>query len=149
MRFWLELRRVRDICRSSSSAAPRAVVCESDVDEEMSVSGELTGRLMLTDPGESGASCASRLAALRKIITSVFASRFFGLRFFKLLHIYVVDRYVTRLGIHVTSPHGAIRTHRIGYGFRSGIHQTKGLAARPDLNPILRGLHQRVFFASD
>src|SRR5205085_4753331 len=123
-----------------SSAAPRAVVCESDVDEEMSASGELAGRLMLTDPGESGASCASRWAALRQTNTAGSV-----LRFFELLHINVVDRYIARGGIQVTSPQGAIRTHRIGYGFRSGIHQSKRLAAGTDLNSILRGLYQRFF----
>src|SRR5450432_2913847 len=98
MRFWLPLRRVRDMWRSSIRAAPRAVVCESDVDDEISESGELAGRLKLTDPGESGASCAdrlcdSRLAALRK--TNTAAS--FLARSFWLLHINVIDRYVARI----------------------------------------------------
>src|SRR5471030_659056 len=154
MRFWLPLRRVRDMWRSSIRAAPRAVVCESDMVTDFNSSGELAGRLKLTDPGESGASCAARpgarrLATLRKTNTAVsFLAGIFA-SCFSLLHIYVIYRHVARFGIHVASPHGTIGAGRICHVFGANIHQSKGLAARPDLNSIFSGLYQRVFFAGN
>src|SRR5436190_15836483 len=108
MRPWLEFCNVSAMCRSSERAAPRAVARDSPGVMEISLSGELPGRLILTDPGGIALSCATRFAAPRSAIIASSAGAFFVL-----LHIDFCHRYVTRFGIHVASSQCTLRAHRI------------------------------------
>src|SRR5664280_1240671 len=103
------------MCRSSASAAPRAVARESAIVNDFSSSGELSGRLILTAPGGIATSCAARLAAPRNTIAAV--------SIFALFHIYFRHRYIARLRVGVTSSQGSLRAHRVGHTTRAGVHQ--------------------------
>src|SRR5664279_6651260 len=59
--------------KSFTMADSRAVARESAMVNDLSASGELSGRLMLTAPGGIAASCASRLAAPSNTIAAVSA----------------------------------------------------------------------------
>src|ERR1035437_9075241 len=107
------------MCRSSASAAPRAVARESAIANDLSESGELSGRLMLTAPGGIAASCAVKLAAPRNTIAAVSV--------FTLLHIYFRHRYIARFRVRVTSSQGSLRAYRVGHAERAGVHQPEGL----------------------
>src|ERR1035438_4894543 len=92
MRRGLLFTSVADMCRSSTSAAPRAVARESATEEDFSNSGELSGRLILPAPGGIAASCAPRPAAPRNTIAA---------NVFVLLHIYFRHRYLARFRVRV------------------------------------------------
>src|ERR1035437_3798884 len=122
MRYGPLLTSVADMCRSSASAAPRAVARESAMVKDFSASGELSGRLMLTAPGGIAASCASRLAAPRNAIAAVIA--------FTLFHIHFRHRDIARFRVGVTSSQGSLRAYRVGHAARAGVHQSECLVAR-------------------
>src|SRR5438132_13716191 len=111
MRFGLIFRSVSDMCRSSTSAAPRAEVRDSSADME-NATGELSPSLIWTAPEGSRPSCATRAPAHSRSRPGL-----------KLFHIDSVDRYVARVGIHVASPHGALRSHHQEHALRAGALQ--------------------------
>src|SRR5271157_5279746 len=122
MRLALRLRRVSDMCRSSTRAAPRAVARDSPVATLSTATGESLAKLMLMElRGSSGISCASKPAAPRKPHTAS--------RIWVSIRINVIDRYVAGLGIHVASPHRALRAHRVQHVLRAGVQQAKRLPA--------------------
>src|ERR1700682_3872342 len=120
--FAVALRSVRDMCRSSTRAAPRGVARDSPIDADSSVTGESGGTLNLTALCESsGTSWAASPAALHK---ARMASRCRDL-----FHINVIDRYVAGFRIHVASPHGTLRAHRVSHILGARMHQLQSLSA--------------------
>src|SRR5271157_5723488 len=134
MRLALRLRRVSDMCKSSTRAAPRAVARDSPVETLSTATGEsLAKPIPMELRGSSGTSCASKVAAPR--IPHIASRARVSIR------INVIDRYVARFGIHVASPHGALCAHRVLHVLGAGVQQAQRLAALSHLNSIRRGLH--------
>src|SRR5271157_3350481 len=140
MRLALRLRRVSDMCRSSTRAAPRAVARDSPVATLSTATGESLAKLMLMElRGSSGTSCASKVAAPRNPNSAS--------RIRVSIRINVIDRYVARFGIHVASPHGALRAHRVLHVLGAGVQQAERLAALSHLNSICHGLYHDAIVA--
>src|SRR5262245_64400444 len=107
MRFAPALRKVNDMWRSSTIAAPRAVVRDwSDV-MPSSATGESFGKRMLTDPPGSGFSCAS--AAMLPANARIANCRC------RLLRIDFGDGHVASLGIDCARSDGALRIRGISH----------------------------------
>src|SRR5260370_25266211 len=136
MRRGLLLNSVADMCRSSASAAPRAVARESAIEDDFSSSGELSGRLKLTAPGGIAISCACTPAVPRNTIAAVSV--------FTLFHIYFRHRYIARFRIRVTRSQRPLLAYRVGHAACAGVHQTESLVSGTPLNSIRRGLHHRL-----
>src|ERR1039457_3744260 len=101
-RLGLALCSVRVTSRSSTTALPRWLTCDSPRFAEIRVNGESGGRLIFTELS-SGVSCAhSRVMRATNRIAN-------------LLDINVINRYVARVGIQVTGLHGSLRSRRIRY----------------------------------
>src|SRR5579871_69837 len=103
MRLGLELRSVSDMCRSSTSAAPRGIARDSPMLVETSVTGESAGTLILISPCEFSVPWARKPAAPTRQMSAN--------RQWDLLHIHIIDRHVAGFRIHVASPHGALRSN--------------------------------------
>src|SRR5271157_1563824 len=137
MRLALRLRRVSDMCKSSTRAAPRAVARDSPVAMLSTATGEsLAKSIPMELRGSSGTSCASKAAAPRipQIANRTRVS----------IRINVIDRHVARFGIHVASPHGALRAHRVLHVLGAGLQQAERLAPLPHLNSVGGGLHHHA-----
>src|ERR1035437_404691 len=132
MRLLLELRNVSDMCRSSTTAAPRAVARDSPVVQPICVTGESLGKLTLNESRESGRSCADSAAAA----TTDAATRRIG----NLLAIDLNHRHDARVRVGITSAHGPFRARRHLHILRPVIHQLHVLAA----DSIRRRLHCQV-----
>src|SRR5271166_4484921 len=131
-RFGLELCSVSPTSRSSTTALPRWLTCESPKSVEISVKGESGGRLIFTEL-LGGVSCAHSAAtpATNRIAN--------------LLYIQVINRYVARIGIHVTGPHGTLRSRRIRHVAGAHMQQAQSLPALIQFDTAGRSPQHRSF----
>src|SRR5208283_542386 len=120
---------VSERCRSSISAAPRAVALQGALEMPSNAMGASLGTSTVTEQLVSAASCASRPAAPR----SPNSHR----RFCTLLHIDGIDRYVARFRIHVASPHRTLRIQRVGDALDAVIGQAESLSTGRHFNSVL------------
>src|ERR1051326_7631804 len=135
MRVLPELRKFSDMCRSNTSAAPRAVARDSLEIIPTRVTGESLDKLILIEPPGRALSCASRLAAPNTITIDS--------RALALLRIHAINHHVARFGIYVASSHGTLRARRERHvvGAHARIHQPECLIAGSHLYSIRRTLH--------
>src|ERR1035441_9893736 len=130
---------VSERCRSSISAAPRAVALQGALEMPSSATGASLGTSTMTEQLGSAASCARRQAAPR----SPNSQR----RYCTLLNIDGIDRHVARFGIYVPSPHGTLCIERVGDALDAVIGQAEGLATGRHFNSVLRVLDERTLLA--